>query len=81
MMNFKRREKKMVTYKRNPTRLSADSFFFFFLAETAGQKSMARYIKNAERKKKKKNRQTRRLYPARLAFRIEREIKSSTNES
>ena len=33
------REKQQITYKGNPVRLSAD-----FLAETVGQKGVARYI-------------------------------------
>ena len=40
------REKKTVTYKGNPIKLSAD-----FSADTVRQKRVAWYIQNAERKK------------------------------
>ena len=65
------REKKQVTYQGPPIRLLAD-----FSAETAGQKSVAWYTQSDE----KKNLQPRLLYPARLSFRFEGEIKTFTDK-
>ena len=58
------REKQQVTYKRNPTCLTAD-----LSAETAGQQDIFKLLKG-------KNLQPRLLYPARILFKIDGEIKS-----
>ena len=62
------REKKQITYKGTPIRLSAD-----FSAETLQARREWHDILNVM---KGKNLQPRLLYPARLSFRFEREIKS-----
>ena len=62
------REKKQVTYKGTPIRLSAD-----FSAETLQSRREWHDILNVM---KGKNLQPRLLYPARLSFRFEGEIKS-----
>ena len=62
------REKKQVTYKGTPIRLSAD-----FSAETLQARRERHDILNMM---KGKNLQPRLLYPARLSFRFEGEIKS-----
>ena len=64
------REKKQVTYKGTPIRLSAD-----FSAETLQSRREWHDILNVM---KGKNIQPRILYPARLSFRFEGEIKSFT---
>ena len=63
------REKKQMTYKGTPIILLAD-----FSAETLQARREWQDILN---KKKKKNFQPRLLYPARLSFRFEGEIKPS----
>ena len=65
------RKKQQVTYKGNPIHLTAD-----LSAETAGQKGMAGYIKVL----KEKNLQSRLLYPARISFKIDGEIKSFSDK-
>ena len=64
------REKQEVIYKGNPIRLTAD-----LSAETAGQKGMVGY-----KVLKGKNLQPRLLYPARISFKIDGEIKSFSDE-
>ena len=66
------REKKQVTYKGTPIRLSAD-----FSAETLQARRECHDILNVM---KGKNLQPRLLYPARLSFRFEGEIKTSTEK-
>ena len=66
------REKKQVTYKGTPIRLSAD-----FSAETLQARREWHDILNMM---KGKNLQPRLLYPARLSFRFEGEIKSFTDK-
>ena len=66
------REKKQVTYKGTPIRLSAD-----FSAETLQARREWHDILNMT---KGKNLQQRLLYPARLSFRFEGEIKSFTDK-
>uniref|UniRef100_A0A8D1NDS0 LINE-1 type transposase domain-containing protein 1 n=1 Tax=Sus scrofa TaxID=9823 RepID=A0A8D1NDS0_PIG len=66
------REKKQVTYKGTPIRLSAD-----FSAETLQARREWHDILNVM---KGKNLQPRLLYPARLSFRFEGEIKSFTDK-
>ena len=66
------REKKQVTYKGTPARLSAD-----FSAETLQARREWHDILNVM---KGKNLQPRLLYPARLSFRFEGEIKSFTDK-
>ena len=65
------REKKQVTYKGTPIRLSAD-----FSAETLQSRREWHDILNVM---KGKNLQPRLFYPARLSFRFEGEIKSFTD--
>ena len=65
------REKKQITYKGTLTRLSAD-----FSAETLQAKREWHDIFNVM---KGKNLQPRLLYPARLSFRFEGEIKTFTD--
>ena len=60
------REKERLTYHGVPLRLSAD-----FSKETAGYKGLARSIQNDE----KQGLQPRLLYPAKLSFRMEGQIK------
>ena len=62
------REKQQVTYKRNPTCLTAD-----LSAETAGQQDIFKLLKG-------KNLQPRLLYLARISFRIDGEIKSFSDK-
>ena len=66
------REKKQVTYKGTPIRLLAD-----FSAETLQARREWHDILNVM---KGKNLQPRLLYPARLSFRFEGEIKSFTDK-
>ena len=66
------REKKQVTYKGTPTRLSAD-----FSAGTLQARREWHDILNVM---KGKNLQPRLLYPARLSFRFEREIKTFSDK-
>ena len=66
------REKKQITYKGTPIRLSAD-----FSAETLQASRECHDILNVM---KGKNLQPRLLYPARLSFRFEGEIKSFTEK-
>ena len=66
------REKKQITYKGNPIRLSAD-----FSAETLQARREWHDILNVM---KGKHLQPRLLYPARLSFRFEGEIKSFTDK-
>ena len=66
------REKKQVTYKGIPIRLSAD-----FSAETLQSRREWHDILNVM---KGKNLQPRLLYPARLSFRFEGEIKTFTDK-
>ena len=66
------REKKQVTYKGTPIRLSAD-----FSAETLQARREWPAILNMMQGK---NLQPRLLYPARLSFRFEGEIKTFTDE-
>ena len=66
------REKKQVTYKGTPIRLSAD-----FSAETLQARREWHDILNMM---KGKNLKPRLLYPARLSFRFEGEIKSSDKQ-
>ena len=54
-----------------PIRLSAD-----FSTNVAGQKGVARYIQTPERE----NLQPQILYPARLSFRIEGEVKNFSDK-
>ena len=65
-------EKKQITYKETPTRLSAD-----FSGETLQARREWHDILNVM---KGKNLQSRLLYPARLSFRFEGEIKSFTDK-
>ena len=66
------RDKKQVTYKGTPIRLLAD-----FSAETLQARREWHDILNMM---KGKNLQPRLLYPARLSFRFEGEIKTFTNK-
>ena len=66
------REKKQVTYKGTPVRLLAD-----FSAETLQAGRKWHDVLNV---RKEKNVQPRLLYPARLSFRFEGEIKSFTDK-
>ena len=66
------REKKHITYKETPIRLLAD-----FSAETLTARRECHDILNVM---KGKNLQPRLLYPARLSFRFEGEIKSFTDK-
>ena len=66
------REKKQITYKGTPIRLSAD-----FSAETLQARREWHDILNVM---KGKNLQPRLLYPARLSFRFEGEIKTFTDK-
>ena len=66
------REKKQITYKGTPIRLSAD-----FSAETLQARREWHDILNMMRGK---NLQSRLLYPARLSFRFEGEIKTFTDK-
>ena len=66
------REKKQVTYKGTPIRLSAD-----FSAETLQARREWHDILNMM---KGKNFQPRLLYPARLSFKFEGEIKTFTDK-
>ena len=66
------REKKQVTYKGTPIRLSAD-----FSTETLQARREWQDILNVM---KGKNFQPRLLYPARLSFRFEGEIKTLTDK-
>ena len=66
------REKNQVTYKGTPIRLSAD-----LSAETLQARREWHDILNV---KKGKNLQPRLLYPARLSFRFEGEIKTFTDK-
>ena len=65
------REKQQIIYKGTPIRLSAD-----FLAETLQAR---RKWQDIFKVIKGKNLQPRILYPARLSFRFDREIKSFTD--
>ena len=64
--------KKQVTYKGTPIRLSAD-----FSAETLQTKSDMMYLKWW----KEKTLQSRILYPERLAFRFDKELRSFTDKA
>ena len=64
------REKQQVTCKRNPICLTAD-----LSAETAGQKGMVGY-----KVLKGKNLQPRLVYPARISFKIDGEIKTFSDK-
>ena len=66
------REKKQITYKGTPIRLSVD-----FSAETLQARRECHDIINMM---KGKNLQPRLLYPARLSFRFEGEIKTFTDK-
>ena len=66
------REKKQVTYKGTPIRLLAD-----FLAETLQARKEWHDILNVM---KGKNLQPKLLYPARLSFRFEGEIRTFTDK-
>ena len=66
------REKQQITYKGTPIRLSAD-----FSAQTLQARSEWHDIFKVM---KGKNLQSRTLYPARLSFRFDREIKSFTEK-
>ena len=66
------REKQQITYKRTPTRLSAD-----FSAETL---QVRREWYDIFKMMKGKNLQPRIIYPARLLFRFDGEIKSFTDK-
>ena len=66
------REKKHVTYKGTPIRLLGD-----FSAETLQARSEWHDILNVI---KEKNLQPRSLYPARLSFRFEEDIKNFTDK-
>ena len=65
-------EKQKITYKRIPTRLSAD-----FSAETLQARREGQDILKVM---KEKNLQPRLLYPARISFRFDREIKSFSDK-
>ena len=62
------REKQQVTYKRNPTCLTAD-----LSAETAGQQDIFKLLKG-------KNLQPRLLYLARISFKFDGEMKNFSNK-
>ena len=66
------REKQKITYKGIPMKLSAD-----FSAETLQAR---REWQNIFKVMKGKNLQPRLLYPARISFRFDREIKSFTDK-
>ena len=66
------REEQQITYKGTPIRLSAD-----FSAETL---QVRRQWHDVFKVMKGKNLQPRILYPARLSFRFDREIKSFTDK-
>ena len=67
------REKRQITHKGTPIRLTAD-----FAAETLQAR---REWHDIFKVMKGKNLQPRLLYPARISFRFEGEIKSFTNKS
>ena len=66
------REKRQIAYKGTPIRLTAD-----FSAETLQARTEWQDIFKGM---KEKNRQPRLLYPARISFRFDREIKSFTDK-
>ena len=66
------REKRKITYKGTPIRLTAD-----FSAETLQAR---REWQDILKVMKRKNVQPRLLYPARISFRFDGEIKSFTNK-
>ena len=68
----KAREKRQITYKRTPIRLTAD-----FSAETLQAR---RELHDIFKVMKGKNLQPRLLCPARISFRFDREIKSFTDK-
>ena len=65
------KEKQQITYKGTPIRLTAD-----FPAETLARRKWHNIFKVM----KGKNLQPRLLYPARISFRFDREIKSFTDK-
>ena len=76
------REKQQITHKGIPIRIIADlsfflSFFFFFLVETL---QAIKEWQDILKVMKEKNLQPRLLYPARISFKYEGEIKSFTDK-